>query len=141
MVYIPVDDGRWIDENFARLAEIVNDYDEHLELYWIPPEHRTREDKKPYVVWDTRVNSSVLYVSELDTPQQILAKLFEGDNRHGDVLRRLEAHNAAVEAFQMKERMDQMEVAHDYARFLWHSPLNYVKAKGKKFDSERRVIK
>lgn len=140
MVFIPVDDGRWVDENYARLAEIVQDYDPTLRLGWIPPEQRTRDDKKPYVVIDTRTNQAVLYASELDTPPQILAKLFEADNKNGSVLSRLEAHNKALEVFAAKKRIEEFEEATEYAEFLFKSPLNTIRANGKKYDHNRKVI-
>lgn len=138
MAYIPANDGRWVDENFARLAEIVQDYDYYLELRWIPPDKRTRDDKKPYIIVDTRTNIPVVYANELDTPVGILAKLFDADNKNGDVLKRLEAHNAAVEIFKAKYNMDLLEMAHDKARFLFKSPLNTLTMDGKKFDDQRR---
>lgn len=140
MVFIPTDNGYWVDENFSRLAEIIKDYDPYLELRWIPTDKRTREDKKPYVIIDTRINQPVLYASELDSPQEILTKLFEGDNRHGDVLRRLEAANAAKEAFEMKERLEMYEELNDQTAFFVGSNKNYLNFNGKKFDSNRRVI-
>lgn len=139
-MFIPASDGRWVDENFARLKEIINEYDPHLDLCWIPTDKRTTDDKKPYVIVDTRTNTAVFYASELDTPTDILARLFEGDNKHGDVLQRLEARNAATEAFRYKERLDTMEEAAEYAEFLFKSPLNTVRHNGKKLDDQRRLV-
>jgi hypothetical protein len=139
-VYVPAEDGRWVNESYARLAEIVKDYDATLELRWIPPDRRTREDKKPYVIIDTRINEPVLYASELDTPEEILARLFDADNKYGNVLTRLENRNKAVEIFDAKKQMEKMEEATDYAEFLFKSPLNTVKANGKKYDDQRRIV-
>lgn len=141
MVFVPTEDGRWVDENYARLAEIVNDYDPYLQLRWIPPERRTREDKKPYVIVDTRTELPVIHASELDTPEIILTNLFMADNvRNGKVLDRIEAAEAATRALQMKEWIEKMEEGHDYAKFLVQSPLNTVRHNGKKFDENRRVV-
>lgn len=140
MMFVPADDGRWVNEDFARLAEIINDYDYWLELRWIPPDKRTRDDKKPYMIVDTRTNIPVLFASELDTPQQILAWLLEADNADGSPLDRIELHNKAIELFEMKKRQEEMEEAMDYAKFLFQSPLNTIKANGKKYNHERRII-
>lgn len=140
MMFVPADDGRWVNEDFARLAEIINDYDSWLELRWIPPDKRTRDDKKPYMIVDTRTNIPVLFASELDTPQQILAWLLEADNINGSPLDRIELHNKAIELFEMKKRQEEIEEAMDYAKFLFQSPLNTIKANGKKYDHERRII-
>lgn len=130
----------WFSKKFETLAEILKDYDQYLELRWIPPANRTRDDKKPYVVVDTRNNTPVLYASDSDIPEQILAQVIEGDNRNGSVLKKLEAYEAAHKLFVIKEHLDQMEEAADEAKFFMKSPLNTIRFKGKKFDDQRQVI-
>jgi hypothetical protein len=140
---VPTDDGRWVSENFERLARIVQDYDPQFELRWIPPERRETPDErsKPYVVWDTVTNSAVFFASELDTPVEILTRLFEGDNKHGDVLKRIDAHNAAVQAIKMKEEMDRREEQMDYAAWLIGTEKNYIQlGKGRKVDDQLRPL-
>lgn len=140
MVYLPTEEGRWVDENFARLAELIKEYDSSLELRWIPPDKRTRDDKKPYMIVDTKINHPIFFASEVDNPVNILARLMESDNKYGNVLDRLEVHNRAVEAFKRKQRIEELEEAMDYAKFLMKSPLNYVKANGNKYDHNRNII-
>jgi len=137
-MFVPADDGRWVDENFARMAEVVHDYDNHLELRWIPPDKRTREDKKPYVIWDTFYNKAVLYASEIEKPHEILARLFLADNANASVLQRLEKEEAAKKLLDQKAFMEKLEEAHDKANFLINTPLHYIKL-GK--NSEGRQIK
>lgn len=141
-MYVPELD-RWISAEFSRLAEIIQDYNidgANLELRWIPPDQRTEEDKKPYVVWDNNANVPVLFASELDTPIEILAKLFDIDNRNGDVLKRMHAHNAAQRAFQLKEEMDRMEQAHDFSAFVLANKKSVWKHDGQKYDEEFRKL-
>jgi hypothetical protein len=142
MIHIPNtgDINQWISEKFSVLAEIVQDYDPYLELRWIPPDQRTRDDKKPYVVVDTRTNTPVIYASDLDIPEQILASIIEGDNKNGSILQKLEAQETAAKLFQMKEFLNRIEEAHDIAEYLVKSPLNWVTFNGKKLDDQRRVI-
>lgn len=141
-IYIPDTDNvnQWVSEKFSILAEIVQEYDPHLELRWIPTDMRTREDKKPYVIVDTRTNYPVIYASELDIPEQILAKLIEGDNKNQNVLKTLEAQDAANKLFAMKEYLNKMEEAAEEAKFFMKSPLNWLNFNGKKFDDQRRVV-
>lgn len=141
-IYIPDSNNadEWVSSRFSLLAEIVQDYDPYLELRWIPLDKRTRDDKKPYVVVDTRTNYPVVYASELDVPENILARVIEGDNKNHDVLRRLEAQEAANKIFKAKEWLNKLEEAEDEAKFLMESPLNWVNFKGKKLDDQRRVI-
>ena len=143
MTFIPTDDGRWVSENFERLARIVQDYDPGYELRWIPPEHRATPDErsKPYVIWDTVGNYPIMYAGELDDPTEILERLFMGDTTKGDVLARIDAHNAAVKAMQMKEQMDVAEERKEYAAFLIGTKKNYIQLSGgRKVDDQLRPI-
>ncbi len=126
---IATDDGQWVNEHFHRLAEIVKDYDPYLELRWIPPGQRETdaEKKNPYCIIDTRSDYIVMFASELDTPESILARLFTADNKHGSVLDRLDAENAAKEAFQLKEKMDEEEMKLDFVAWLIGTKKNYIK--------------
>lgn len=143
MNFIVTENDRWVDENYERLARVVQDYDPQFELRWIPPEYRTdpEDRKKPYVVWDLVTNTPVLFASELDTPANILEQLFLGDNTKGDVLARIDAHNAAIKALEMKEQMDIAEERMDYVRFLIGTQKNYIQlGNGKKVDDQLRPL-
>lgn len=138
---VPSESGEWISDRFARLSEILQDYDPNLELRWIPPDKRTRDDRKPYVVWDTASNSPVLFAGEMDEPYEILASIFQADaHKNGHVLNRLEAMENAYKAVRFKEYMEQMEEAADRAKFLMKSPLHTNRMDGKKYDDQLRVI-
>jgi hypothetical protein len=137
MVHIPTDDGVWVSEEYERLARIIQDYDQYLELRWIPPQYRTRDDKKPFVVVDTRTNHAVLYASELDTPTDILERLVISDNAQGNVLLRIEARELAEKLQQAKAYQDTLEEAHDKANFLFNTPLHWVREGKEKLDSDR----
>lgn len=138
MVYIPTDTGEWVSEEYERLARIITDYDEYLELRYIPHANRTREDKKPYVIVDTRTNHAVLWASELDSPTDILVNLVTSDNARGSVIQRIEARELAVKLQEAKKWQDELEEAQDKTNFLLNSPLHYAKMDGIKFDENRR---
>ena len=142
-MYTPTDDGQWVDEQFERLARVVKDYDPGYALYWIPPAQReTLQDKqKPYVVVDERTGLPIMWASRTDTPDKILEELFLGDNSKGDVLARMEAHNAAVEALKMKERMDIAEERQEYVSWLIGTKKNFINlGGGRKVDDQLRPI-
>lgn len=144
MSFIPTDDGRWVSEHYERLARVVQDYDPQFELRWIPPEHReTPEDiKNCYVVWDIVVNAPVLFASELDTPEDILTRLFDSDNKHGNVLERLDAHNKAVEAMRLKEQLDLAEERQEYVAWLMKTNKNYINmGNGRIVDDQLRTVR
>lgn len=144
MGFIPSDDGRWVSEHYERLARVVQDYDPQFELRWIPPEHREtpEETKNCYVVWDIVANAPVLFASELDSPVEVLTRLFDSDNKHGNVLERLDTHNAAVEALKMKEQLDIAEERQEYISWLIETKKNYINmGKGRVVDDQLRTIR
>lgn len=128
--YIPTDDGQWVSEKFERLQRVIQDYDPNLELAWIPPANRTREDKKPFCVVHTNPQNgkryTVLYASELDTPEHILARLWGADEKNGDVLSNLDKHNEAAEALRLKAKDDKWEEMHDKADFLFNTEKHWI---------------
>ena len=128
-IQIVTESGEWVNEDFQRLAEIVKDYDEYLELKWIPPGQRdTDADKKnPYCIVDTRSNYIVMFASERDTPQSILARLWSADNNRGSVLDRIDAENAAAEAFKLKSQIDDEEMKKDFTAWLMGTKKNIIK--------------
>jgi len=148
MVYVPAENGTWVNEEYERLAAVISDFygpqsasQTKLELRWIPPDKRTTTDKYAYVIVDVATNQAVIYASEMDSPVDILERLFISDMSKGNVLKRLEAREDAERILKLKAYKDRMDEAKDKALFLMTSPLNYLHMDGKKFDSERRVIK
>lgn len=130
----------WVSEKFERLASLIQDYDQNLELRWIPPAARTREDKEPFLIFDKVSDQPVLYAKEQDEPHQILARLWGIDNVKNNVLDRIEIEQAAQKALDMKEWMDKQEEAASLAYFFKQSPLHTIRHNGKKFDHNRRRI-
>lgn len=142
-MYIPTDDGLWVDEKFERLARVVKDYSEQYELRWIPPDQQVTllEQSRPYVIVDLVTNSPIMFAGPHDTPEQILEELFMGDNTKGDVLARMEAHNAAVQALAMKEKLDIAEEKKEYVAWLVSTKKNFITLPGgRKVDDQLRPI-
>ena len=67
-----------------------------------------------------------MFASERDTPQSILARLWSADNGRGSVLDRVDAENAAAEAFRLKEQMDDIEMKKDFVSWLIGTKKNYI---------------
>lgn len=112
----------FVSSKLQRLAEILYDYDPTLELRWIPPNARSQADSLPYCIVHNIIGQKpyvVKYFSELDDPVSILAQLFAGDNRNNNVLKTLEAQEAAQKAFEMKAWMEQQEEMADKFHFLY----------------------
>lgn len=139
----PTDDGRWVSEEFEMLARMVQDYDPQFELRWIPPESRSTQEerKRPYVIWDTKINKAIMFVSETETPVDVMERMFLGDTSKGDVLKRIDARNKAVEAVEMKKALDLAEERQEYVQFLIGTKKNYITLPGgRKVDDQLRPI-
>lgn len=144
---VPSEDGRWISEDFARLSEVIYDYDPRFELRWIPPESReTRDERaKPICVWDTLTNSAVLLASENDSPESILTRLWSGDpskqGGYDNILKKVEASERAAKVLELKAKMEQDEERMEYAAWLMATDKNYIHLKdGTKVDDQLRPI-
>lgn len=142
MTATPPEVDRWISAEFQRLAEIVRDYDYNLELRWIPPEQRTdlHDRANPYCIWDNYHRHIVMFASELDTPVGILEKLFNIDNKNGDVFQKMMAKNDAAEAFKLKEELDAKMEAQDLAAFALKNTKSRWKHNGIVYDDEFRRV-
>lgn len=143
-MFVPSETGEWVSEKFERLARVVQDYDPQFELRWIPPEHRvTPEDHRAcYMIVDIITNLPVATCGELDTPEDLLTQLFNSDNKHGDVLTRLEARENAKRILQMKEEMDAAEERKEYAAWLMGTNKNYINmGNGRVVDDQLRTVR
>lgn len=132
----------WVSAEFQRLAEIVNDYDQHLFLEWVPPEHQKDllDKSKVFRIVDDRNNKIVLYADSLSNPKEILTRLWSMDASKGNVIARLDAANAAEEALRMKEWLDQREAANDLAAFVAKNTKSRWVHEGRVRDDEFRDL-
>jgi hypothetical protein len=146
VTFIPTKDGYWVSEHYERLARVVQDYDPQFELFWIPPEQReTPEERKNcYAIVEHNPLGDVVvfHASEMDTPESILERLFMSDNKHGNVLERIDAHNAAIKAMQMKEELDAREEKKDQVAWLIGTKKNFIDmGNGRVLDDQLRVVR
>lgn len=121
--YIATDDGRFVSGDHVRIAEIIQDYDPKLFLAWIPPEQRTATDSHPWAVFYR--NKLVASFEHCD--HRILAYLWDHDSQRGNVLAKLDAQNAAVQAIKMKEDMERAEGRQDLIASTLRTPLHTYK--------------
>lgn len=139
------DDGSWVNGEYERLGRIVKEYDDRLALAWIPPDDRALNEKFPYAIIDTRNDQVVFYITADETPEEILGRLFTSDGKQGNVLDRLNAKHAALEAWRLKTQHDEMLEAQELATFMIKSPKNFMHLTNTagekvKLDDQRRRI-
>lgn len=131
----------WVNENFARLAEIISDFDPYLELVFIPPhERKNPEDHaRAYAIVDNNPRFKrhiVMYAPHDADPQTILASLFASNTDKNDVLAYIDAEEAARQAFEMKQQIDEEEARKDMVKWWLDTPLHTARlGKGVKIDT------
>lgn len=121
---VPAEDGHWVNEKFARIAEIITDFDPRLQLVWVPPEHRTAFDTKPYGILhtgDDGLQKMIMFIKEEELDERVISQLFLNDTNRHDVLSRLEAQDRAAKVLQMKADMEAAEERQDFIKSVVRS--------------------
>jgi hypothetical protein len=132
----------WVSAEFARLAQVVYEYDHDLEFQMVPVvEHHNLLDKtKVFRVVDTKLKKVVMYADSLANPQEILTRLFMMDQKHGDVIARMEAQNAAAEALRNEAILAEREAQKDLALFIAKNTKSRWQHEGRIRDDEFRDL-
>jgi hypothetical protein len=130
--------GRALSAFHQRLAELIADYDDTLELAWIPPEKRLPLDRdKEFAVIcrprDGQPPYVVMKIAEADCNESVLAAIIIRDNAHGNVLDRLEACEFADAAMKAKDDFERAEFKKDFVKTVIKSPLHTFKHDGVKY--------
>ncbi len=140
MIEVPGSVEDWVNENFSRLAQILQDFDPYLELRYIPPHARVnpQDYARAWAIVDTNPRFKehvVMYAKHDEDPQKILAKLFRNNSDKNDVLASLDAEEAAARAFEMRKQMDADDLAMDKMKWWMKTPLHTAKIHGVKVDT------
>lgn len=130
----PHEDGHWISERVSRIVEIIKDYDPNIDVQWIPSEERlSRDPEFRLVTLDNLGKPYIMFFvdNEEKFNESVLARIFQSDQGANPLkLNAIEAHNAAIKAVKMKEKMDELQEAHALARSIWKSPKSKYKHNG-----------
>lgn len=125
--FVVSESGRMLDAEVVRIAEVINEYDEHLRLTWIEPENRGPEDTHPYmVVFDnpaTGLTEPVFSLKETELDHRVIARLWGSDNRNGNVLDRIEAEENARKALELKRQMEEQAERAEMAAWMVKAPV------------------
>lgn len=127
--------GAFISADHQRLAEVLNDYNRHFSLAWIPPKDRDATDTRPFAIIDSspgRPPYAMRHLSEdeMKRPNEILAWIFEGDlskHRPVDVFEKMELRNKAAELLALSSQSDLLAEEEDKWEFIARTPLNKFK--------------
>lgn len=128
----------FLNENARRLAEILNDWDPHLRLLFIPERGRHAEDIKPYAIayFSSVVQERPDYFieqyteTEIQDPAAILGRLWNMRESDPNVV--LDNMEKARKALQLKKDVEAAEERMDMARSMIRSPFHTYRFNGKK---------
>lgn len=124
-----------LSQKHERVAEIIKDYDENLELAYIPKQERTDRDSEPFAIVHTNPSNGYRYVvmtcKESEVDERLLTRLFLANTDDQNVLARLEAEEAAKRLMDYRARMDEMEEKREFAQAVISSKKNYYRHNGK----------
>lgn len=132
----------WVSQEFQNLAQVINEFDSHLWLEMVPAdEQRNLIDKsKVFRIVDDRINKPIMYADSLSTPTDILARLWDSDNTNGDVVKRMDARNAAIQALELSRQIDEQEARIDFSAFVFKNTKSTWTHEGRKRDDEFRDL-
>lgn len=130
-------DGRFLSAEHVRIAELIKEYDEALELAWIPPGSRKLGDKPFAILHKPEFHPPyvVLYCEADEVNHTLLGRIIAADNKYGNVLDAVEANNAALELVKLKEDIDAKEERQDLLATIAASPLHTFKHAGREWNN------
>jgi uncharacterized protein (DUF736 family) len=134
-IAVATEDGHFVSEKHERIASMIQDFDETLQLVWIPPENRQiGDDTPPFAIVCTprdRAPYIVFTIKEDEFDERVMARLFTGDLANNDVLAWAQAQEDADEAYRLKKQMDKSEERMDFVKSVVGSGKHSFKHNGK----------
>ena len=120
--------GQFVSERVAQVIEAIRDYSPEIEVQWIPPSGRAKDDpafriihnppgREPYLIFHVKDES------EFDT--RILKRIIAGDQRNGSLnYGEIEAAEKAAELVARQRWEDERDEVIDKMFHVFKSPLN-----------------
>lgn len=141
-MYLDVDlpsaheDGRFISNQVSRIVELIREYDHRLDVKWVPPDFRAPTD--PAFAITERLSDGrevvAFYVQrEEEFNENILARIYEGDNAKNDVQKRVDAQNAAAKNIMRRKHQEELDQHYDLMRSMIVSKKHTYSHNGKKY--------
>lgn len=130
---IPRATGEFISPKVDRVIELIQQYDHHLEVRYIPRNRRTDHDPAFAIVYTGGgcADFVVMYVANEDEmDDRVLARIYAADNGQQNVLNAVDAQNLAVKNLQRAKYEDALAESADLAAHIWKSPKSRYKHNG-----------
>lgn len=126
---VPSADGVYISEEQRLIAQVIHDYDDTLDLVYIPPDKRVAENLAWAVICEPRNAPSYIFFYAEKCDQRIIERIYCHDNARTNVLTDLEKKEMAWKALREREWLERNEAAADIGAHAMGSPLNWYKYK------------
>lgn len=131
---VPHEDGSFVSAKVSRIAELIRDYDHHIDVRWIRPADRAPDEPAFALVYVNTDGSEyvIFYVQDEEAwDEGVLARLYEIDaEKQGSIIDKVDAMNAAARKVQEATYQEQMEEAKDFAYSVLHSKKHRYKHNG-----------
>jgi hypothetical protein len=131
------DDGHFISAKVSRIIELVREYDHRLDVKWIPLERREPTDPAFAITERLADGHEVVafYIeSEESFNEDVLARVYEGDNTKHDVQARIDAQNKAAKAVQKAKQREELEQYYSLLGSMIKSKKHYYKHDGRQYN-------
>ena len=126
--------GTIINEDHRRIAQIIHDYDNHLEVQWIPPEERSYDSPETFRVVHHEPFYEVMRFPEWEMDERILARIFASDQKRHDVVSELDAMETAKELVKAKQWEESMAEAREFSLTVLKSKKHLFKHDGVRYE-------
>jgi len=122
--------NRFVSTEHQRVAEVINDYDPSLRLMYFPDS----ESDEEFGIWDERNGGYVIRrCREDEVNTELVQWLFINDmtkHKGDDILARIDARQAAIQAMNLKRTMNEADEKKDFAVSMLKSKLNWYRHDG-----------
>lgn len=130
------DDGHFISAKVSRVIELIREYDNRLDVKWVPPDRRSPTDPAFAIterLADGREVVAFYVDSEEHFDENVLARIYEGDNSKHDIQTRVDAQNAAAKRLQEAKHREEREQYYSLLGSMILSKKHTYKHQGRKY--------
>jgi hypothetical protein len=131
------DDGHFINAKVSRIVELIREYDPRLDVKWVPPDHRGPTDPAFAIterLGDGREVVAFYIDSEDSFDENVLARVYEGDNSKNDVQARVDAQNRAATRVRQAKQREELEQYYSLLGSMVTSKKHTYKHDGRKYN-------
>jgi len=130
------DDGHFVSAKVSRVVELIREYDSRLDVKWVPPDQRGPTDPAFAITERLADGREVIafYVdSEESFDEDVLARVYAGDNAKNDVQSRVDAQNEAAKRVQEAKHREELEQYYSLLGSMITSKKHTYRHDGKKY--------